>query len=555
MSASDEEIDEARIARRRFLKTIGGAYITGARPLRRLLGSTASDSYVPAKGDIRVPETDENWQVVREFVTEPGPEYRHASDAAFESFRDIKYGVRIHWGLYCLQNWSDTSWPFLKLSPAGKARYNEQYKTWNPSGFDPELWMAFFRENGMKMFTFTPNHHEGFSMYDTKRRIRSRIDWTNPPGPTLEDCDLAYSIMETPFRRDVVREVVEAGRRNGLKVDLYFSHPNWYDADFRPYVRHPAQVPSSPKLLASIDYEQTRRAFGEYPITVPDPAPTEVQRMMASHRQQLTELLTDYGKIDMVCLDMWLGKAVWSELRKTMIALRKLQPDVMFRARGIGNYGDYYTPEHFVPGDKSATDMPWFVIYPLGRGWSWGGADDRFKGSVWVIRNLTDIVAKGGNFMVGIGPDPNGRFHPIALDQLREVGDWLRINGEAVYGTRPRRGDLWKEGGPLIGAGAKTDDTPPQEITGEIVPIRFSRAKDDKTLYAFCLGWPGQSLTLKTIRASQVKRVSMLGFRHPLSVKHSPDDALLINIPASLDDGTNRPCKTAWTFRVELTDS
>src|SRR6516162_4975774 len=107
MSASDEEIDEARIARRRFLKTIGGAYITGARPLRRLLGSTASDSYVPAKGDIRVPETDENWQVVREFVTEPGPEYRHASDAAFESFRDIKYGVRIHWGLYCLQNWSD----------------------------------------------------------------------------------------------------------------------------------------------------------------------------------------------------------------------------------------------------------------------------------------------------------------------------------------------------------------------------------------------------------------------------------------------------------------
>jgi alpha-L-fucosidase len=85
---------------------------------------------------------------VREYVTEPGPDYHHASQAALEAFRDIKYGVRIHWGLYSLRSWSHTSWPYLELSPAEKARYNEQYKTWDPSGFDANGWMTFFRERG-----------------------------------------------------------------------------------------------------------------------------------------------------------------------------------------------------------------------------------------------------------------------------------------------------------------------------------------------------------------------------------------------------------------------
>ena len=97
-------------------------------------------------------------------------------------------------------------------------------------------------------------------------------------------------------------------------------------------------------------------------MTVPDPSSQEVARMMARHRAQLEELLTNYGTIDMICLDQWLGPKVWPQLRETMLHLRTIQPDVMFRARGIGNYGDYYTPEGFVPGSKENTDVPWFVI-------------------------------------------------------------------------------------------------------------------------------------------------------------------------------------------------
>ena len=136
--------------------------------------------------------------------------------------------------------------------------------------------------------------------------------------------------------------------------------------------------------------------------------------MMTRHRQQLEELLTRYGPIDMLCLDMWLGARVWPQLRETIKLARKLQPNVMLRARGIGNYGDYYTPEGFVPGNPENTAMPWFVIYPLGRSFSYEPDPAQHKGGRWIVRNLVDAVAKGGGFMVGIGPDALGRFHPTA---------------------------------------------------------------------------------------------------------------------------------------------
>ena len=126
--------------------------------------------------------------------------------------------------------------------------YNEFYKTWNPSEFDADSWMNLCEDAGLKMFAFTTNRHEGFSMFDTKTRVRNRTNWIAPGGPKMEECDLAYGILETPFRRDVVKEPTSAAHRRKIKIDLYFSHPDWYDANFRPYGWHPLQVPSSPKL-------------------------------------------------------------------------------------------------------------------------------------------------------------------------------------------------------------------------------------------------------------------------------------------------------------------
>ncbi len=522
--------------RRSFLKNAGIAWVMAMQPIRRAFaGSLAAppvaEDYVPPRGNIRVPESNDQWQAVKDYVDDPGPEYRHASESAFEAFRDIKYGVRIHWGLYAIREWRDTSWPFLKLSFAEKQEYQDQSKTWNPSGFSADEWMKFFKENGMRMFAITSNHHDGFSMYDTKRRVTSRVDWTASGEPRLQSCDLAYSIMETPFKRDVIKELCDAGRRHGLKIDLYFSHPNWFDADFRPYCQHPLQ----PGLYG-----------------IPDPGPDEQTRMMAHHRQQLTELLTNYGKIDMVCLDMWLGKAVWPQLQETIVALRKLQPDVMFRARGIGNYGDYYTPEGFVPGSKESTDMPWFVIYPLGRGFSYGGAGDHYKGSKWIIQNLVDTVAKGGNFMVGIGPDGNGRISPTAMNQLEETGRWLKANGEAIYETRPRLGDLWKEGEGGSFAQSRPENSEQPTVSSENGPIRFTRSKDGRVVYAICLQWPGPRLRLRTVRARQGAKITLLGVNESLKWHEDDAEGTVIEIASTLQGEAKRPCKVAWTFRIEV---
>jgi alpha-L-fucosidase len=481
--------------------------------------------------DHHLPATDRHYQRVKSYIEDtPVSNYRWASSQAYEAFRDMKFGVRIHWGIYSVAGYDKESWPFLSKSFSERQQYNQIYKTWNPTAFDADAWMSLFTDSGLKMFAFTTKHHEGFSMFDTKTRVHSRANWTAPGGPKMEACDLAYSIMETPFRRDIVGEICHAAHKRNLKIALYFSHPDWYDADFRPYVYHPLQVPSSSAL--DIDFNETKKRLDGRIVIVPDPTPAEVRRMLARHRAQLTELLTRYGRIDMLSLDMWLGRTVWPELRQTILDLRKLQPDVMLRARGIGNYGDYYTPEGFVPGSKENTNTPWMVIYPLAHGFSYDPDPTHYKGTGWIVGNLVDTVAKGGSFQVGVGPDATGRFHPLAVEQLKETGRWLRVNGEGIYATRPRDGSLWAEGS----------------------DVRFSRTKDRRYIYAFAQKWPGQTFTLTSVRAKRGSKIQLLGTPEALAWRNDPVRGLVIDIPANLQDASRRPCKYSYCFRIEGID-
>ncbi len=478
----------------------------------------------------RLPVTDFHYKAVRSYIEdEPLPEYRWASDTAYEAFRDMKYGVRIHWGLYSVAGFTGESWPFLEINYQQRARYNEMYRKWNPSGFDADAWASLFAEGGFRMLAFTTKHHEGFSMFDTRTRVRQRVRWDAPAHPKLEDCDLAYSIMETPFKRDIVKELCEACRTRGLRISLYFSHSDWYDADFRPYADDPVVVPSA----AELDPQWHAQPSGSKGITwmAPDPSPEQVARMMARHRAQLEELLTNYGEIHMLSLDQWLGPKVWPELRKTILQLRRLQPDVMLRARGIGNYGDYYTPEGFVPGSQSNTDTPWMVIYPLARGFSYDPDAAHYKGARWIVHNIVDTAAKGGNFQVGIGPDAAGRFHPVAIEQLRAVGAWLRLCGNGIYSTRPRDAALWREG----------------------EAIRFTRTKHGDTVYCFALEWPGRSLVLRSVKPSSGSRITMFGYPVPMKWQYDSALGLTIVIPESLQAEDNRPNQYAWGWTIRTT--
>lgn len=519
--------------RRTFLSTASAAALSASLPNR--LSAQADEPPL----DHRLPTTDPDYQRSRSYIEEvPVHQYHWASERAVEAFRDLKFGLRIHWGIYSLFGRPGESWPFLKLPFAERESYNHAYQNWKPSEFDADSWMNLCQDAGLKMFAFTSKHHEGFSMFDTRTRVRQRANWTSPGGPKIEDCELAYSIMETPFRRDVVHELTSAAQKRNIKIDLYFSHSDWYDADFRPYGWHPLQVPSSPELWGwkSSDgtvqqfWDGMKARFANQLVGLPDPTPEQMERMVTRHRTQLTELLTRYGTIDMMCLDIFWGPSVWREMRETILRIRELQPDVMLRARGIGNYGDYYTPEGFVPASKEGTNMPWFVIYPLGRSFSWEVDPTKYKGTAWIISNLVDITAKGGNFMVGVGPSGQGSFHPVAVEQLKDAGAWLKINGEGIYGTRPRPGTLWTEGSSL----------------------RFTRSKDQRTTYCFALDWPGKTLVVKSVQADQVREVEMLGYPQKLAAHWDAAQGLVISIPENLQQESSRPCKYAWGFRIPV---
>lgn len=492
----------------------------------------------------RMPKSDKDYKRGKNYIEEnPIPAYNWASDEAYEAFQDMKYGVRIHWGLYSIWNMNGESWPFLGNRETAfdfkkRQEYQELYKTWNPKGFNADEWVSTFKDCGMKMFAFTTKHHEGFSMFDTKTRVKKRPNWTAPNGPVIEDCDTTYSIMDTPFKRDVVKELCDAAHKHDLKIDLYFSHSDWYDADFRPYGYHPLQIPSSEEYCRSkaddeefTEFERTKQRQKALLTIVPDPSPEEQARMIARHRAQLKEILTNYGKIDMICLDIWLGPKVWPQLRETLLELRKIQPNVMFRARGIGNYGDYYTPERFVPSSKENSDTPWFVIYPLGNSFSYDADPKNYKGSKWIIKNLIDSAAKGGNFMVGIGPDGDGTFSQTAITQLKEVGAWLKKNGKGIYATRARENDNWSEG----------DN------------IRFTRSKDNKTIYVHCFVWPGEQLVLNTVKPKKDSKITLLSNSNQnLKWDFSSIKGLVIQTPKSLLNQIPKAEQIAFSFSVQV---
>lgn len=520
-----------KMNRREFVSTVGSAALGVAMPAM----GWAQQSEPPLEH--RLPANDIDYLRSRTYIEEvPVHQYLWASQRAIEAFNDLKFGLRIHWGIYSVFGQPHESWPFLSMSFDERQKYNEAYKAWNPHEFDADVWMNLCQEAELKMFAFTTKHHEGFSMFNTKTRVRNRSNWTAPEGPRIEDCNLAYSIMETPFRRDVVGELTAAAHKRNIKIDLYFSHSDWYDGDFRPYGWHPLQVPSSPRLWGWREsdgtiaefWEDMKKRMADRIVIVPDPTTEQVSRMVERHRNQLTELLTQYGTIDMMCLDIFWGPTVWPQMRETILKLRKLQPDLMLRARGIGNYGDYYTPEGFVPASKESTRMPWFVIYPLGSSFSYESDPTKYKGTKWIIDNLIDATAKGGNFMVGVGPNALGAFHPAAAAQLRDTGKWLRINGEGIFATRPRPGSVWNEGNNL----------------------RFTRSKDNRTIYCFALSWPGRALEITSLESKEITAVEMLGYSKKLEYRRDPTRGLVVTIPGELQEPSNRPSDHAWGFRI-----
>ena len=437
----------------------------------------------------------------RGWLTSVDPSYHHAPQAAVEAFKDLKFGIRIHWGLYSLIG-SDASWALAGADKRFLDWYNVLYQFFNPTDFDANAWMDLFQRGGVKYFTFTTKHHDGFCLWPTKttqESIRLTPRGYGPGGVEYYERVIQnYSIMDGPYKKDIVGSLINAGRKKGLGIGLYYSHVDWHDPAFA--------------------WDPFNQAYD--PHFTEESDPQRWQTFIDHEREQVRELMTNYGKIDFLDFDIGWPKAAAQDMADITMMVRKLQPGIIIRGRGIGAYGDYYTPEREVPGGPSPG--VWKVIYPCGAAFSYR-PNDLYKPAEWILDNLIGITAKGGNFEVGFGPMPSGQWPSEMVERLEYVGNRLRVNGEAIYNTRPCK--VFREG----------------------TNVWFTSSKTGDAVYTISIGWPGQEFTTKSIRPVPESKVSMLGVEKPLDWRQA-GGALAIDILPSL--AANKPCKRAYVFKI-----
>ena len=320
-------------------------------------------------------------------------------------WQDQKFGVLMHWGLYSVpgivESWSICSedWIVRERKPTyeeDKAWYWSQKDSLNPVNFDPSKWADVMKKAGMKYMIFTTKHHDGFCMFDTKY-----TDFSIAHGPFGKDA-----------RHNIAKEVFNAYRNKGFMIGCYFSKPDWHSKWFwNPYYATPNR---------RINYKKQQH-------------PDWWQNYRKFTQNQLNELTTDYGNIDILWLDGgWItGEEIG--LDTILVDARKRNPGMISVDRTIrGKNENYQTPEQGIPAKQ--LDIPWESCITLSHAWGWT-PNAKFKSPNKVIGILSEIVAKGGCLALGVGPKADGTLQPEVVKNLLQIGNWLNKNGQAIYST------------------------------------------------------------------------------------------------------------------------
>lgn len=453
----------------------------------------------------------------------PNGKYQWPKDSLvvkkLQQWQQVKFGLLMHWGPYSewgvVESWSicpeDESWcerkgPYAENYNQYLDAYEKLQTTFNPVLFNPAKWATAAKYAGMKYMVFTTKHHDGFCMFDT------------------DQTDYKVTDAKTPFsnspKRNITKEVFKAFRTDSFMIGAYFSKPDWHSNDYW-WKRFPPQSRNTSYNPAK--HPEKWNAFKKYTY------------------RQLEELTTDYGKIDILWLDGgWVRpKATidtsvdWQrsipyeqDIDMPLIARMSLanQPGVLIVDRTVsGEFENYVTPEQAIP--PGYLPYPWESCITLGNSWSYI-PDEQFKSANKVIRMLTDVVSRNGNLLLNVAPGPDGDWHAAAYDRLKEIGAWIKVNGEAIYGSK---GD---------------------SIIGQQGNFIFTHKAN--TVYAIYRGDEKKavlpaSATIMHVPAVQVKNVSMLGAKQ--KVKWTQErDKLVVAVPDKLLN--KLPCKEAWVFKI-----
>lgn len=395
-------------------------------------------------------------------------------------WQDQKFGVLMHWGLYSVpgivESWSICSedWIVRERKPTyeeDKAWYWSQKDSLNPVNFDPSKWADVMKKAGMKYMIFTTKHHDGFCMFDTK----------------YTDFSIAHGPFGKDPRHNIAKEVFNAYRNKGFMIGCYFSKPDWHCKWFwNPYYATPNR---------RINYKKQQH-------------PDWWQNYRKFTQNQLNELTTDYGNIDILWLDGgWItGDEIG--LDTILVDARKRNPGMISVDRTIrGKNENYQTPEQGIPAKQ--LDIPWESCITLSHAWGWT-PNAKFKSPNKVIGILSEIVAKGGCLALGVGPKADGTLQPEVVKNLLQIGNWLNKNGQAIYST--------------VNAAHYNDGK-----------VWFTADKNGKTLYAIYVLEDGEK-TPKTITWTENKpKGKLILLQNGKSVKYTvKGNQVTVTLPSGL---------------------
>ncbi len=393
-------------------------------------------------------------------------------------FTDAKFGLFIHWGLYSQTAGVWRGLPvrggehFMLFERIPLKEYAKIADDFNPVNFDAERWVKLAKYAGMKYIVITSKHEEGFSMYDSK----------------VSDYNI---VARTPFKRDPLKELAEACKKEGIKLGFYYIlGRDWEDPD----------VPTPNAWRSNIwDY--------------PKESEKVVQRYLDRKvYPQLKELLTGYGDVAVIWFDV--PEMVTSEQSEALVKyVRSLQPNCLINDRVGNGFGDFATREKEpVAGINSE---PWELCMTMGRHWGYNVYDVDYKTPETLIRYFTDVVGKGGNVLLNCGPTGKGEFSTLSYPCFEGFHVWMEENSEAIYGTNP-----WKSFGENY-KGVTAEETYTDASGGNHIPdFRFT-AKDNN-VYVIVRGIPDRNYTIVSIKPTdQIKKVSLLGSTKKVSWKQT----------------------------------
>lgn len=315
---------------------------------------------------------------------------------------NARFGMFIHWGLYSMPARHEWVRNYERIKDEDYQKYFDLY---NPDLFQPKEWARLAKDAGMKYFVITTKHHEGFCNWDSK--------YTD------------YKITNTPFKRDALKELIEAMRAEGIKVGLYYSLIDWHHPDFTIDPVHP---------LYSYYKKEQRDSIN---------ATRDMAKYRLYMKNQLTELLTNYGEISILWLDFSYkekGHNEWGseDLLKTV---RKLQPTILVNDRldlkNVEGGWDFTTPEQYIPTkwpEVNGQRAPWESCQTFSGSWGYNRDENTWKSPLQLISMLIENVSKGGNLILNVGPTSRGCFDYRAQDRLKAMGEWMKFNGRSIYG-------------------------------------------------------------------------------------------------------------------------